>query len=344
MELITNPMSTHKHLANLFFTIVTALSMGAASEPAPADQTMSTDKHRFIEQMSTQHGFNSADVRDLLAQARHDDKALRRIKNPAEALEWHQYRQIFLTPERIRSGVDYWREHADKVANTVNEYGVEAHILIAILGVESYYGKRSGDHRVLDALSTLAFSYPPRGSFFRNELEAFLLLTKQHGLDPKKVYGSYAGAMGKPQFISSSYNHYAVSADGDERADLFNSAADALASIANYLAQHGWIQGGPLAHKTESQGTNCQGALAPLNRPVKPEHLPKELTARGVDVPGDIDSKDKLGLIKLNDTEESELWLTHNNFYVLTRYNHSALYAMAVYQLAKAILEEHQSW
>ncbi|MCG5529360.1 lytic murein transglycosylase B [Halorhodospira halochloris] len=336
------PLTTSHALIAAGYVIVTTILALAPSAATLASQGLSADKESFVEWMSSQHGFDPDEVRDLLVQARQDDRALQRIKSPAEALEWHRYRQIFLTRERIAAGAKYWQKHEKLIDDVVDQFGVEAHILIAILGVESYYGKRSGDHRVLDALSTLAFEYPPRSSFFRNELEAFLLLTKQHGFDPTEIYGSYAGAMGKPQFISSSYQHYAISADGDGHADLFNNVADALASIANYLSKHGWQNDGQVTSRTEAEGSEWEEALASLNRPVRSDHPADQLANLGVKMPQEVADSDRLGLIKLEAEDGPELWLTHNNFYVLTRYNHSALYAMAVYQLAEAILEEHK--
>ncbi|BAU56497.1 membrane-bound lytic murein transglycosylase B precursor [Halorhodospira halochloris] len=336
------PLITYYALIAAGYVIVTTILALAPFATTLANQGLSTDKESFVERMSSQHGFDAEEMRDLLAQARHDDRALKRIKSPAEALEWHRYRQIFLTRERITAGAKYWQEHEKIIDDVVDKFGVEAHILIAILGVESYYGERSGDHRVLDALSTLAFQYPPRSSFFRNELEAFLLLAKQHGLDPTEIYGSYAGAMGKPQFISSSYKHYAVAADGDGQADLFNNVADAMASVANYLNKHGWQHNGQITNRTEADGSEWEKALASLNRPVRSEYTAEQLTNLGVKIPQDAAGSDRLGLIKLEAEDGPELWLTHTNFYVLTRYNHSALYAMAVYQLAEAILEEHK--
>lgn len=319
-----------------------ALAVGFMCSALQANPRMSTAKERFIEQFSTRHDFDREQIRQILAKARHDEKALRRIKNPAEALTWHQYRQIFLTEERIEAGAEFWRQHAEHIETTATRFGVEAPILLAIIGVESNYGQSPGQHRVLDALTTLAFEYPPRGEFFRNELAAYLLLTRRLDLNPTQTYGSYAGAMGIPQFIASSYNTFAIAADGTRQADLFNSVADALASAANYLKEHGWKPGGGIAHRTTAHGDKWRELLAPLNRPVPTAHRPGELASHGVELPANSAEKSQLGLIELHGEESTELWLTENNFHVLTRYNHSALYAMAVFQLAKAIQEEHK--
>lgn len=342
MELTVSRVIMTRQL--ITYCILTAAMLLIYSAPSTSHtmHSLSAAQEEFARQVATRHDFDLAYIRSVLAQARPDEKALERIKSPAEALEWRQYRPIFLTSERIEAGVAYWRKHADSIAAASASFAVEPHILLAILGVESNYGEHTGNHRVLDALNTLAFDYPQRSSFFRSELEAFLRLTRKHDLDPTQVYGSYAGAMGQPQFIASSYHAYAVAADGGNRADLFNNIDDILSSIANYLQEHGWQSGQPVAHRIEAKGNQWRQNTAPLNRPVKPAYRAAELAALGIQVPAEIDGQTRVGLIELQGDDGSELWLTRNNFYALTRYNHSALYAMAIHQLAAAIKEQHE--
>ncbi|MBK1734024.1 lytic murein transglycosylase B [Halorhodospira abdelmalekii] len=317
--------------------------VGWAGTAAAAPDDFAERLAAFADEVAERYDLDRSATRAILAEARHDEAILERIRTPAEGLSWYRYRDIFITDARISAGVDYWQEHAELLEQVSERFAVEPEILLAILGVETYYGRHTGTHRVLDALSTLAFDYPPRGDFFRRELATFLRLANDHGFDPTTVTGSYAGAMGKPQFIASSYEAYAAPFEREaERADLFNSDGDALASIANYLARHGWQQGAPIAAPVDAKGGVWQEFTAPLNRPTRPQHEAASLAERGIELPdGLTDRSTAVNLIELSAREGRELWLTYNNFYVLTRYNHSALYAMAVFHLANAIREEH---
>ncbi|MBK5943388.1 lytic murein transglycosylase B [Halorhodospira halophila] len=296
-----------------------------------------TERERFADQVAERHDLDAEHLRAVLAAAEHDERVLERIAAPAEGLPWHEYRGIFLTEERIAAGRDYGSEHREMLAAVSDEHGVPESVILAILGVESYYGQRRGDHRVLDALATLGFSDHPRAGFFRDELEAYLLLSHENEWDPTEPTGSYAGALGKAQFIPSSYRAYAVDQDGDGRRDLIDNPADAAGSAAHYLARHGWEPGAPVARRVEAEGADWQQALADTNRPVPARKTVAELEALGVEVPESLDGDTPAALIELEGESGPQLWLTLQNFYVLTRYNHSALYAMAVHQLAEAI-------
>lgn len=285
---------------------------------------------RFIERMAAQHRFDPASLKSVLADARIKPSILEAMDRPAEAKPWYQYRKIFLTERRIQEGVRFWQRHQDLLKQAERAYGVAPEIIVAILGVETLYGTNPGSFRVLDALSTLAFAYPRRAEFFARELEQFLLLSREERMDPRRPQGSYAGAMGWPQFMPSSFRHYAVDFDGNGKRDIWGSPADVVASVANYFAQSGWQSGRPIAARLSSKAANLANAdldpkftLAELKRqglPLKP--YPDNLTAN---------------VLKLDGENSPEIWLGFHNFYVITRYNRSLLYAMAVYQLAEKI-------
>jgi membrane-bound lytic murein transglycosylase B len=290
----------------------------------------------FAREMVERHGFDSAELRGVLADARYTQVIVDAMDRPYEAKPWRDYRALFVTPERIAGGVAFRRENADVLARAEADYGVAPQIVVAIIGVETNYGTNPGKHRVIDALTTLGFAYPRRADFFRRELEAFLLLAREEQLDPSRVVGSYAGAMGKPQFISSSYRHYAADFDGDGRRDLFGSNADAIGSVANYFKQHGWHPGEPVAFAAQLRSGIPDGITLIEKTPAPPETTAGALRAAGVEwnepLPADVPAS----LIRLDGVDD-EYWVGLNNFYAITRYNHSNLYAMAVYQLGEAI-------
>lgn len=304
---------------------VPAGAAGYASDP---------DVDAFIRDMVRHHAFTEEHLRALFTGAERQERVLDVIQRPAEAKPWHEYRPIFVTSRRIREGARFWRNHEGLLQEVARAYDVDPAIVVAILGVETYYGKRTGSFPVFSTLTTLGFEYPPRDDFFRSELEQFLLLTREEGMDPMGLEGSYAGAMGKGQFIPSSYRHYAVDFDGDGRRDLWDSTADAVASIANYLSEHGWRRGEPV---TVPAKLRKQAPDSLLERGYKPSVPLRELEDDGVVAEAPVDGGRKAGLIELEGENGSEHWLVFHNFYVITRYNHSPLYAMAVYQLARAI-------
>ncbi|RFA31489.1 lytic murein transglycosylase B [Alkalilimnicola ehrlichii] len=299
-----------------------------------------TEVQRFIDEVSERHGLDRAEVAELLGQAKHRQEIIDAITRPAEGLPWYRYRPIFLTDERIRLGVAYWKEHQDILERVSAEYGVAPEILVAIVGVETYYGRYRGRHRVIDALATLAFDYPPRGSFFRRELEHFLLLTREEGIDPLVLSGSYAGAMGVPQFISSSYRAYAVDGSNNGRRDLFSDPADILASVANYFRRHGWRDGDPVVATAQVSGNAWRELLV---NDLRPRHSVAELRQAGIQFNATLADDRRARLLELETEDGAEHWVTLQNFYVITRYNHSPLYAMAVHQLSEAIREQREA-
>lgn len=288
----------------------------------------------FVNQMVSRHNFDAADLKNLLRQARLRQEILEAIARPVEAKPWHKYRPIFVNNSRIDGGREFWNDNKKILAKVTNIYNIPAAIIVAIIGVETRYGGNTGRFPVLDSLSTLAFAYPPRSHFFRGELENYLLMTREEHMDPLAQLGSYAGAMGIPQFISSSFRRYAVDFDQDGRRDLWNNTSDAIASVANYLKVHGWKNKQPIATRVKVHGDRYRSLL---KHGLKPRWTQQQLLLNGVAVPGNL-PKDMQGiLIELNNGNETEYWVGWHNFYIITRYNNSALYAMAVYQLSEQV-------
>jgi membrane-bound lytic murein transglycosylase B len=295
---------------------------------------------QFINEMEQKHGFDADELTQLFAEVKVKDSILKAISRPAEKSKpWYEYRKIFIQDKRINGGVAFWQKHAQVLKNAEQQYGVPAEIIIAILGVETRYGGNVGGYRVVDALSTLAFRYPPRSKFFRSELENFLLLTREENMSILDPVGSYAGAMGLGQFMPSSYREYAVDFDGDSKRDIWTNPDDAIGSIANYLKRHGWIAGESIAHIT-SLSAGVPTAL--VEKGYKPSLSREELVVAGVSLENLPSGSDKVALISLTQKKGEEYWLTRQNFYSITRYNHSRMYAMTVKQLAELIRQGYE--
>ncbi|TDJ43667.1 MAG: lytic murein transglycosylase B [Gammaproteobacteria bacterium] len=290
------------------------------------------DVASFIDRLVTEHGFERDFVVAALATGETKQKILDAISRPAEKTKpWYEYREIFVTPKRINAGVEFWHLHRERLERVSSETGVPAEILCAIVGVETYYGRRTGTYRVLDALATLGFDYPPRARFFRSELEQAFLLAREENIDLLGLMGSYAGAMGPPQFIPSSYRAYAVDGDGDGRRDLLGNWDDILMSVANYFVKHGWRRGEPVVAR--GQIDDAQSFPVGQTR-LKLDDTVASLSARGIRFETELDADAPTLLIGLEGADGDEHWVGFKNFYVITRYNRSAMYAMAVYQLA----------
>lgn len=285
----------------------------------------------FISQMSRQHGFDTGFLEQTFAGVRRDQEALNKVSSPAEGKAWGAYRAIFMTEERVNGGVDFWNRYEGVLQSVSRQYGVAPEYLVAIIGVETQYGKNTGKHNVLGALTTLAFDYPRRSDFYRKELEQYLLLVREEKLHPAALNGSYAGAMGLGQFISSSYRSYVVDGNRDGKRDMWNPQ-DAIPSVANYLVRNGWQRGGGIAVPAAVNG-NAWGMAD--TTPKKPARALAELRRHGIQPLGNI-SADQVNLIRL-EGEPEEYWITGNNFYTITRYNSNLKYAMVVHQLAEAI-------
>jgi membrane-bound lytic murein transglycosylase B len=288
----------------------------------------------FVEEMKAEYGFDESELRRIIGDARVLPEVVKAISTPAEAKPWYEYRPIFLTETRVSKGVGFWNEHRTSLARAEKSYGVPAEIIVAIIGVETLYGERAGRIRVLDSLVTLGFRYPRRAAFFRSELKEFLVLCRDEGLDPLVLKGSYAGAMGVPQFISSSYRNYAVDFDGDGRKDLISSPTDAIGSVANYLNRHGWQRDGTIAVSAQISGNGYKDLL---ELGIKPKVPLDDLSGHGVKMSEGAVGERRGALIELELRSGEEHWVVMGNFYAITRYNHTKLYAMAVTQLAEEI-------
>ena len=291
----------------------------------------------FIESMHEQHGFDIAHLTRHFAAVRPNSAVLRAIRPaavPEQQRSWQRYRERFVNTRRTEGGKRFWQEHEASLQHAAATYGVPAEIIVSIIGVETEYGQNMGKFGVFEALASIAFYYPPRAPFFRSELEQFLLLARENGVSPLSVKGSYAGAIGIPQFMPSSQRRYAVDFDGDDRIDLRNSTRDAIGSVARFLQQHGWQTNAPVALPAR-----IEGDPAPLLAAgIKPVAALQELSRQGVTADGD--SGRPAALIDLVTPDAAtEYWVGFENFYVITRYNRSSFYAMSVFQLAEAIRE-----
>ncbi len=295
----------------------------------------------FVQRAVSEYGLSAAQVSALLAEASYQQSIVDAISRPAEGKPWHEYRKIFLNDRRIDEGVEFWRDHRELIERVSEQFGVEPQIIVSIIGVETLYGRITGSYRVIDALTTLGFYYPAqlendRSDFFSGELIQFMLLGQEEDLPLAEVTGSYAGAMGMGQFIPSSYREYAVDYDGNGSRDLWRSTPDAVASVANYLHRHGWQAGEPVTRKAVATGTADASLITKRN--FKPSMTVASLAEGGFKSSTELDPQRPAMVLKLDGEQRPGYWLTFDNFYVITRYNRSPLYAMAVWQLSEEIL------
>jgi membrane-bound lytic murein transglycosylase B len=298
-------------------------------------------KAAFIGRMVADHHYNKAELDSLFQSVDIKADILKKISSPAEGMPWYKYRKIFMTDTRISAGVKFWQDNTLALTKAEQQYGVPAQIIVAILGVETLYGQKTGSYRVIDALSTLSFAYPPRSQFFTGELEKFLELCKKQQLDPLSPTGSYAGAMGMPQFMPSSFLSYAIDFNQDNHADIWHTPDDAIASIGNYLAQHHWQKGQAIAVPVTAKNDDYK---AKLSKDLKPELRIAELESLNLTTSKALPLDTEVKLLSFEQPQGNELWAGLNNFYVITRYNHSPLYAMAVFQLSESILNKKGSF
>jgi len=291
----------------------------------------------FIEQFAAEHNFDRRKLERWFGQARVQHGILKAIANPTTAQPWHVFRASHVNPARINGGLAYWQRYAAVLAKVAAETGVPEELLVATVGVESFYGRVIGTSKVFDALYTLAFNYPPRAERFRGELAEFLLLTRELNTDPLQIKGSYAGALGVPQFLPSSYRRYAVDIDGDGKRDLWNHA-DAIGSIANYYKSHGWLPGEPvLAQIEQSTDPISDEFKALVERGINPQTTVGAIKRAGGS-PAYIVADDMKAAVFAAETDAgTRHWIGFNNFYVITRYNRSVNYALAVYELAQEL-------
>jgi membrane-bound lytic murein transglycosylase B len=319
-------------------TALLALALSSVTTASAAAQYAGReDVGQFIAEMAQRHGFARKELRTLFSQARFQPAIIKAITPPSEAQpkSWLAYRAQFITPQRIDAGIEFREQHHDALARAVELYGVPEEIIVAIIGVETEYGRNTGKFRVIDALATLAFDYPPRAEFFRAELENYLLFVRDAGIDALGLKGSYAGAIGIPQFMPGSYRRYAVDLDGDGKQDLSGSFADAIGSVANFLQAHGWERDRPVAFAAQVHGENYRELI---DAGIKPVYRCAELADFGVSAQGEAGADAPCALVELPTPGEASQYLVGlTNFYVLTRYNRSSLYAAAVLELAQAV-------
>ena len=322
-----------KHLLLVLFCLIPSVHLAASLEAG--DYKGRDDVEAFITRMAQESDYGEAELIALFSQVEKQSHLFDRLNRPAEkALEWYQYRRIFIKEKRIVEGVKFWKKHEALLSEVSLKTGVPTEIIVAIIGVETFYGIYRGKDPVFDSLVTIAFDYPKRARFFLGELEQFLLLVKEQNLDTRRLKGSYAGAMGMPQFISSSYRHYAVDGDGDGRINLFDNIADVTSSVANHFVRHGWRTGETVARPLIAVADNT---VSVLEVGIKPRYKWAEVKKHGLTSRFTIDDDRALALVRLQQKNHPEYWAGFENFYVITRYNHSDLYAMAAYQLSVMI-------
>jgi membrane-bound lytic murein transglycosylase B len=289
----------------------------------------------LVDELVEERGLDRDRLLQVMADAQRQERILEAMSRPAERVKpWYEYREIFLTEQRVTEGLAFYRAHETTFRRVQSELGVPPEIVLAILGVETSYGRITGNYRVLDALATLAFDYPRRSSYFSKELKSYLILTAEQQLDPREMQGSYAGAMGYGQFMPSSYRSYAIDFDADGRIDIWNSPVDGIGSVANYLRRHGWRSG---------EGVVVPAAASPevpevwFGLGLVPKRRVDELKAGGLRARAPLEDDTLVTPVRLELEEGYEYWLGLHNFYVITRYNHSAMYAMSVYQLSQRL-------
>jgi membrane-bound lytic murein transglycosylase B len=293
----------------------------------------------FAQRAATEYGLSESEVRALLAEAEYKQSIVDAISRPAEGKPWHEYRQIFLTGKRISQGINFWQENRELISAVSQKFGVDEEIIVSIIGVETFYGRITGSYRTIDALVTLGFYYPQnlssdRSPFFSSELMHYIQLTSEEGLPAAEVTGSYAGAMGMGQFMPSSYREYAVDFDDDGKRDLWRSTPDVVGSVANYLHRHGWQPGKPVIRRARaSEGA----AFNKIVRNLKPTLTVAEWQEQGFTSSSELSPDLPAAVLKLVEKDRNTYWLAFKNFYVITRYNRSPRYAMAVYELGQEI-------
>lgn len=310
----------------------------AASGHASERYADRPETQQFIEEMQQRHGFDKDALSYIFRRAEYLPSVIKYISPPKDpgVRSWQRYRSRFIEPVRIKAGVAFWDRHADAIRAASEKYGVPEEIIVGIIGVETIYGRNTGNFQAVSALATLAFDYPRRAELFRGELESLLLMAREQHRDPLDYQGSYAGALGLPQFLPSSVRNYAVDFDGDGQIDLLGSPKDAIGSVARYMQMHGWEAGGPVAVRAS---LDADTNLAPLlANDITPAFDSATLASHGVRAMSSAEGAGKAAFVELvTPGQDSEYWLGYQNFYVITRYNRSSFYAMSVFQLGEAV-------
>jgi len=322
-----------RQFSHVCFSLLLLLNISSVYADAALAQRK--DVQLFMDGMVTQHHFNKKQLTDIFSEAQFQPKIIESMEQPYEKKTWDIYKDLFLTSQRVQAGLAFWHDNQTALEQAQKQFGVPANIIVAIIGVETLYGKNQGSYRVLDALTTLAFDYPKRSEFFTKELKEYLLLCREHDVPATKYLGSYAGAMGKPQFMPSSYRFYAVNFAGSGKVDLMNEDRDVISSVANYFHQHGWALNDAVAQPAIVRGARYRQ----LNTNNKfPAYSFKHLISSGVRPSSTLPNHpNKAGVIELMTQQGEEYWVAYPNFYVITRYNSSPQYALVVYLLAQQL-------
>ena len=312
----------------LHFSFLTAIFLLLSSAPNHAATLSGIPE--FIDEMVAKHQFKRTELETLFVHAQHRPAIIEAITRPATIKPWTEYRTAFVNQKRVNLGVAYWAKYHETLQRASKQYGVPEEIIVAIIGVETIYGQNAGSFRTLDALTTLAFDYPRRAEFFRSELENYLLLAREQEFDLLAIRSSYAGALGIPQFMPSSYRNYAVDFNNNQKIDLLHEDRDAIGSVANYMKSYGWLAGEEVAALAKVDEQNCVGTLK------TPRSL-AEWASVGIQGQGSSAPEKTARLMDFTLVDGKEFWLGFNNFDVITKYNNSDFYAMSVFQLAEAI-------
>ncbi len=324
----------------MFMVATVSTTFSSASLAAEGSQGYSAHPQAkaLMDELVSKHDFSQEELQQWFSKAEKKQSILDAMSRPAEKTKtWGQYRNIFIKPSRINKGVEFWTEHKETLERAEEVYGVPAEIIVAIIGVETRYGSNKGSYKVIDALSTLAFDYPKRSAFFTKELRHYLLLAREQNRDPLALKGSYAGAMGYGQFMPSSYREYAKDFDGDNAVDIWDNPVDAIGSVANYFVRHGWKSDKPVVSRARVSNDYDRSVI---NDSLKPKRTVGELAEQGISSVDSLDAAAKATAMKLKGEQGAEFWIGLQNFYTITRYNHSRLYAMAVYQLSQEVRRE----
>ena len=330
-----------RQLPRLLHTTLLVIGLGSIGAPSALANDYLQRKAfiQLLNELEKEEQFDRKSLVYLFADVKRQNSIIKAMNRPAEGKAWKEYRPIFVTKKRIQQGVEFWNKNHALLSDVEHKFGVPAEIIVAIIGVETRYGRNTGSYRVIDALSTLGFDYPKRSKFFLSELKHFLILARDAGLDPATAKGSYAGAMGMPQFIPSSYRHYAVDYNKDGRTDLLSDKEDTIASVANYFVKHGWKKDAPIA--APAKNTHPESKFF-REHALKPKLSIAKLETKGFSSAASFNRTQKATPLTFQGEKGEEYWLALNNFYVITRYNHSALYAMAVFQLSEEIKKAKQ--
>lgn len=317
------------------------LIFGLQSTQANSTLIHQKSAQAFIQELVKKDHFDRRQVETILTNATFQPQIIASMERPYEKKDWDIYRDVFLTQERLNGGLQFWKQNRQALLKAEREYGVPAEVIVAIVGVETLYGKRQGNYRVLDALTTLAFYYPARAEYFKRELREFLLLCREHGVPATQYMGSYAGAMGKPQFMPSSYRTFAVGYQGQNRPNLMNEDRDVITSVANYFKKHGWQSHQMVVEKARVTPQAIQQVTLNSRSPNYPFIA---LLKAGVTPEASVRyHPHEAGLLELTTAIGPEYWLAYHNFYVITKYNTSPQYALVVHLLAQSLRQHYDS-